>query len=273
MLPEVGHGVIPDTGGVARLFQICGAWGRGRPGPHGQGDDRRRGARPRHRLQGGAARQARRGGACHRGRRSRRRRPSRCARHDGSWATWPCPRSSTSMDEEMIAQTFIAGSRRHGRDAGRTGRGPDARSTGGADPCPDFPNRHRSEPAPSRPGPSTPYRCSITGAGTGLGKAIAIEFARLGACVVIASRKQEHLDAGAEAVTEVGGRVATVICDIREPEQIAAAFDAARGCLRVARRAGQQRRGQLPGSGRGHVAQRVADRGRHHPQRDVLLLP
>ena len=24
MLPEVGHGVIPDTGGVARLFQICG---------------------------------------------------------------------------------------------------------------------------------------------------------------------------------------------------------------------------------------------------------
>ncbi|HET6950485.1 MAG TPA: hypothetical protein VFI47_08920 [Acidimicrobiales bacterium] len=24
MLPEVTHGVIPDTGGVARLFQICG---------------------------------------------------------------------------------------------------------------------------------------------------------------------------------------------------------------------------------------------------------
>ncbi|MGI8332138.1 enoyl-CoA hydratase/isomerase family protein [Actinomadura scrupuli] len=24
MLPETGHGVIPDTGGVARLFQICG---------------------------------------------------------------------------------------------------------------------------------------------------------------------------------------------------------------------------------------------------------
>jgi enoyl-CoA hydratase/carnithine racemase len=24
MLPEVGYGVIPDTGGVARLFQICG---------------------------------------------------------------------------------------------------------------------------------------------------------------------------------------------------------------------------------------------------------
>lgn len=24
MLPEIGHGVIPDTGGVARLFQMCG---------------------------------------------------------------------------------------------------------------------------------------------------------------------------------------------------------------------------------------------------------
>ena len=24
MLPEVGHGVIPDTGGVARLYEICG---------------------------------------------------------------------------------------------------------------------------------------------------------------------------------------------------------------------------------------------------------
>src|SRR5438046_8828864 len=24
MLPEVTHGVIPDTGGVGRLFQICG---------------------------------------------------------------------------------------------------------------------------------------------------------------------------------------------------------------------------------------------------------
>ncbi len=67
----------------------------------------------------------------------------------------------------------------------------------------------------------------ITGAGTGLGKAIAVEFARLGASVVIASRKQEHLDAGAEAVTEAGGQVATVTCDIRQPDEVAAAFDAA----------------------------------------------
>ena len=67
----------------------------------------------------------------------------------------------------------------------------------------------------------------VTGAGTGLGKAIAVEFARLGAAVVVASRSQEHLDAGVAAVTETGGRGLAVTCDIREPEQIAAAFDAA----------------------------------------------
>src|SRR5262245_9268333 len=67
----------------------------------------------------------------------------------------------------------------------------------------------------------------ITGGGTGLGKAIASEFARLGADIVIASRKPEHLEAGDEAITELGARVETVACDIRDPEQIAAAFDAA----------------------------------------------
>ena len=67
----------------------------------------------------------------------------------------------------------------------------------------------------------------VTGAGTGLGKAIAVEFARLGAAVVIASRSQEHLDAGAAAVSEAGGKALAVTCDIREPAQIAAAFDAA----------------------------------------------
>ena len=67
----------------------------------------------------------------------------------------------------------------------------------------------------------------ITGAGTGLGKAIATEFARLGATIVIASRKPEHLDAGRHAIEAIGARALTVQCDIREPEQIAAAFDAA----------------------------------------------
>src|SRR6478736_9767261 len=67
----------------------------------------------------------------------------------------------------------------------------------------------------------------VTGAGTGLGKAIALEFARLGASIVIASRKPEHLDAGKQAIEAIGAPVAVVACDIRDPEQITAAFDAA----------------------------------------------
>jgi NAD(P)-dependent dehydrogenase (short-subunit alcohol dehydrogenase family) len=67
----------------------------------------------------------------------------------------------------------------------------------------------------------------VTGGGTGLGLATASEFARLGADIVIASRKTEHLDAGATALRELGASVLTVGCDIRQPEQIAAAFDAA----------------------------------------------
>jgi NAD(P)-dependent dehydrogenase (short-subunit alcohol dehydrogenase family) len=67
----------------------------------------------------------------------------------------------------------------------------------------------------------------VTGAGTGLGKAIASEFARLGASIVIASRKAEHLDAGRAAIAELGAPVLATQCDIREADAVTAAFDAA----------------------------------------------
>ena len=66
----------------------------------------------------------------------------------------------------------------------------------------------------------------VTGGGTGLGKGIAVEFARLGANLVIASRSEEHLAAGVAAVEEVGARALAVGCDIRKPESVAAMFDA-----------------------------------------------
>ncbi len=66
----------------------------------------------------------------------------------------------------------------------------------------------------------------VTGGGTGLGKAIATEFARLGASIAIASRKTEHLEAGVAALEATGAKVLAVTCDIREPDSIAAAFDA-----------------------------------------------
>jgi NAD(P)-dependent dehydrogenase (short-subunit alcohol dehydrogenase family) len=66
----------------------------------------------------------------------------------------------------------------------------------------------------------------VTGGGTGLGKAIALEFGRLGAAVAVLSRKPEHLDAATEALEAIGAKVATAECDIREPDSITSAFDA-----------------------------------------------
>ncbi|MEX2392894.1 MAG: SDR family NAD(P)-dependent oxidoreductase, partial [Actinomycetota bacterium] len=64
----------------------------------------------------------------------------------------------------------------------------------------------------------------VTGGGTGLGKGIALEFARLGARIAIWSRSPEHLEAGREAVAAIGGEAITFGCDIREPDQVAGAF-------------------------------------------------
>ena len=66
----------------------------------------------------------------------------------------------------------------------------------------------------------------VTGGGTGLGKAIASEFARLGANLAVLSRKPEHLAAAGEALSELGAPVLTAECDIRDAESISAAFDA-----------------------------------------------
>ncbi|MEU8462109.1 SDR family oxidoreductase [Streptomyces sp. NPDC029003] len=73
----------------------------------------------------------------------------------------------------------------------------------------------------------------VTGGGTGLGKAIAAEFARLGAGVVIAGRRAEQLAAACRELEAVpgAGRVAAAVCDIRDPERVAEVFDAAEAAL------------------------------------------
>ena len=66
----------------------------------------------------------------------------------------------------------------------------------------------------------------VTGSGTGLGKAIASEFARLGARLVVASRDPDHRKAGVEAIEAIGAEVMDVELDIRQPDSVAAMFDA-----------------------------------------------
>ncbi len=65
----------------------------------------------------------------------------------------------------------------------------------------------------------------VTGGGTGLGKGIAMEFARLGATIAIVSRSPDHHAAGVTAIEALGAKAIAVGCDVREPDQVTAAFD------------------------------------------------
>jgi NAD(P)-dependent dehydrogenase (short-subunit alcohol dehydrogenase family) len=65
----------------------------------------------------------------------------------------------------------------------------------------------------------------VTGGGTGLGRSMAIEFARLGAAVSILSRDPDHRATGVAAVEAEGARAVGVAADVRDPDQIAAAFE------------------------------------------------
>lgn len=67
----------------------------------------------------------------------------------------------------------------------------------------------------------------VTGGGTGIGLATARELGSLGAKLVIASRKPEHIQAGREELEGQGFDVLALNCDIREPEQVQALVDRA----------------------------------------------
>ncbi len=60
----------------------------------------------------------------------------------------------------------------------------------------------------------------VTGGGVGIGKAIATEFARAGADVVIASRKLENLEPVAADLRKLGRRSFPVALDVRNEDQV-----------------------------------------------------
>ena len=60
----------------------------------------------------------------------------------------------------------------------------------------------------------------VTGGGSGIGRGIADTLASLGAHVVLASRKQERVDAAAAEIRAAGGKASGVAVDVREPERV-----------------------------------------------------
>ncbi|HEX2504638.1 MAG TPA: SDR family oxidoreductase [Gaiellaceae bacterium] len=67
----------------------------------------------------------------------------------------------------------------------------------------------------------------VTGGGSGLGRAMAEELARLGASVVVAGRRPEPLEETVALVEAAGGVAAAQPTDVRDPEQVDALVAAA----------------------------------------------
>ena len=71
----------------------------------------------------------------------------------------------------------------------------------------------------------------VTGASRGLGRATALELARLGANVVLVARKKPGLDAVALEIAELGGEALAAPCDVSRAEAVEAMADEARSAF------------------------------------------
>lgn len=65
----------------------------------------------------------------------------------------------------------------------------------------------------------------VSGGGTGIGRAIALLLARLGAQVVICGRTQEKLDRVATFAGERGAKILAIATNVRDPDQVTQLFD------------------------------------------------
>ncbi len=66
----------------------------------------------------------------------------------------------------------------------------------------------------------------VTGGGTGIGRATAVELARTGAKVAICGRRPEPLEAVRQELEDAGSECLAMPTDVREGEQVAAFLDA-----------------------------------------------
>lgn len=71
----------------------------------------------------------------------------------------------------------------------------------------------------------------VTGGGTGLGRAMALRFASLGASIALSGRRAEPLETTAAEIRAAGAEAATAPCDVRDAAQVDAALALIAGSL------------------------------------------
>jgi NAD(P)-dependent dehydrogenase (short-subunit alcohol dehydrogenase family) len=71
----------------------------------------------------------------------------------------------------------------------------------------------------------------VTGAGRGIGRAIAVALGAAGAAVACSARSRDQVDSAAAEITSAGGRARALRLDVTRPEQIAAGVEEAAAAL------------------------------------------
>ena len=91
-----------------------------------------------------------------------------------------------------------------------------------------LPSTTMEQHAVFRPGLFDGQVALITGGATGIGFGVAETLSSLGAHVVLASRKQEHLDKAADTLRATGGKVSVATVDVRDAERVRAMVEQVR---------------------------------------------
>jgi 3-oxoacyl-[acyl-carrier protein] reductase len=71
----------------------------------------------------------------------------------------------------------------------------------------------------------------VTGAGRGIGRAVALALGGAGARVALLSRTESDVESAAQAIRDVGGEAMALRCDVADAEDVASAFDRVREAL------------------------------------------